>query len=125
MGEQSSERREFLRVHFNQPIEYQRVPKDLNGVQASSVNVSPSGIMFQTPQNPPDISSIVLMNLDYRTISICKEIEKRALILNNQIVGRVVRVEESPENSTAFDVGVCFLTQDQTSSKEVQDVISK
>ena len=64
------------------------------------------------------------MSLDIRTLKICQEIEKRAIILNDGLLGRVVRVEEDIKNTKVYDVGVCFLTQDQRNTREVQNILS-
>ncbi len=121
----SAERREFLRLNFKQPIEYKKIAANSGAGLAISKNISESGILFSTPTNPPDLSSIVLMDLDYRTVSICKEIEKRALIFNNSVVGRVVRVEENPEKNQTYDIGVCFVTQDQADTRDIQQALIK
>ena len=86
-------------------------------------NISQSGILFQTEQEPPQLSSIVWLNLDIRTLKICQEIESRALIFNNGILGKVVRVEEDLDAANAYDVGVCFLKKDQRGSAEVEELI--
>ena len=125
------ERREFFRVHFKQPLEFKSYSAQKSAIAAQapgqgvSQNISPSGILFRIENNPPELSSILWMNLDIRTLSICKEIERRALIHNDGLLGRVVRVEEDSEKENAYDIGVCFLTQDQQSSKEVEQILSQ
>ncbi len=128
------DRREFYRVPYKTPLKYRSygVPRFKptstepdSGPQAVAQNISQSGILFQTQDNPPAISSIVWMSMDFRTLSICKEIEGRALILKNGLLGKVVRVEEDSKNSNAYDVGVCFLTKNQKDAKEVQDILAE
>ena len=128
------ERREFFRINFTAPLNYKSystVPSGTSKTAASSAaraisqNISESGILFQTEKNPPQLSSILWMNLDFRTLSICKEIEKRALIFNNGVLGRVVRVEEDTRNSSRYDIGVCFLTQKQKNSQEVEQILAE
>ncbi len=121
----TEEKRDFFRINFNSPVEY----KSYTGsepVRASgrSQNISQSGILFQTETNPPALSSVVWMNLDIRTLRICQEIERRALIFNNGILGRVVRVEENPK-SDIYEVGVCFLTQAEKNTREVQGILEE
>ena len=128
----SPNRREFFRVDFTVPLEFKSylVPQAEKFGTVSELssgatqNLSQSGILFETTENPPQLSSILWMNLDIRTLNICREIETRALIFQNGLLGRVVRVEENPAKDHAFDVGVCFLTQDQTSSREVQVILA-
>ena len=120
-------RREFFRLKFSAPVRFKaynvghsnRSSSETAGV---SQNISQSGILFQTSENPPQLSSILWMDLDLRTVKICQEIEEHALILNNGLLGKVVRVEEGQKN---YDIGVCFLTQEQKDSSEVQQVLAE
>ncbi len=126
----SQERREFFRLTFKSPLEFRSyTPRTLEEaspvVKGISENISQSGVLFQVKNAPPDVSSILWMNLDIRTLKICKEIETRALIFNNGILGRVVRVEEDPKNLNVYNVGVCFITQGQRHLKEVEEILSK
>ena len=129
-----AEKRDFFRIAFNTPLEYKTYSVDKSSntasqtrtttVQAQSRNISQSGILFQTTKNPPQLSSFVWMNLDIRTLRICQEIEKKALVYNNGLLGKVVRVEEDDANNS-YDIGVCFLTVDQKDSQEVTRVLSE
>ena len=128
------ERREFYRINFTAPLNYKSYSAvrssssktaALSAATAISQNISESGILFQTESNPPQLSSILWMDLDFRTLSICKEIEKRALIFNNGVLGRVVRVEEDTRDSSRYDIGVCFLTQKQKNSQEVELILAE
>ena len=124
------ERREFFRLDYKSPLEFRSyspkaLEKTIPATKAVSENVSQSGVLFQIENTPPNVSSILWMNLDIRTLKICKEIEQRALIFNNGILGRVVRVEEDPKNLNVYNVGVCFLTQDLKSRKEIEQILSQ
>jgi len=116
----SQNRREFFRLKFSTPVRFKSSPKTSQETGVSQ-NISESGILFQTPENPPQLSSLLWMDLDLRTLKICQEIENRALILNNGVVGKVVRVEEGQRN---YDIGVCFLTQEEKDSSGVQELLS-
>jgi hypothetical protein len=123
------ERREFFRLKYEVPVEFKAYSNagSAKGPAANGVsqNISQSGILFQIDKEPPKISSILWMNLDIRTLKICQEIERRAIVLNNGVLGRVVRVEEDAQNNHVYDIGVCFLTQDQKNSREVQEILSE
>ena len=127
-SESSQERRDFFRLKFSNPVRFRAYnegsTRQLAG-EGQSEDISSAGILFQTNSRPPDLSSILWLNLDFRMLKICKEIDHRALIFNEGILGRVVRVEENPEDANAYNVGVCFLTQDQRESKTVQKVMSE
>ncbi len=124
------ERRDFFRIKFNTPLEFKAYSaeeiarKNQVSGKGLSQNISQSGILFQIEKNPPQLSSLVWMNLDIRTLRICQEIERRALIFNNGLLGRVVRVEED-QTGEAYDVGVCFLTKAQKDSREVKQILSE
>ncbi|MBI2095025.1 MAG: PilZ domain-containing protein [Candidatus Omnitrophica bacterium] len=125
MSEQKAihEKREFFRLSFTTPLEFKSY-KESNSKEGTAQNVSQSGILFSTQSNPPEISSLVWLDLDLRTLRICQEIEARALVVKNGLLGRVVRVEESPAQPDGFDVGVCFLTKTQGNSREVQTLLA-
>ena len=120
MGPQDVERREFFRLNFRTPLKYKAYSE--RPTSGTSQNVSQSGILFQTEQ-APKISSLVWLSLDMRTLKICQEIENRALILNNGLVGKVVRVEEDPHSNNAYDVGVCFLQKNEKEAAEVRQLL--
>ncbi len=124
-SERIIEKREFFRMDFNSGFQYQNCSPVDPKTSADTKNISQSGILFQTSTNPPAISSILWMNMDLRTLNICKEIENRALVFNNGVLGRVVRVEEDVRTGKHYDVGVCFLTRDQQNSREVQAILSQ
>lgn len=118
---EEKERREFFRLPVRTSLEFKAYGEKKS--HGTARNVSQSGILFQTDQEPPQLSSILWLNLDVRTLKICQEIESRALIHNNGILGKVVRVEEDADNGNAYDVGVCFLRKDQQASAEVQELL--
>lgn len=119
-NERIVEKREFFRLNYASGMHFKMFQPENREAVATSKNISQSGVLFQTQADPPPISTILWMDLDIRTLMICQEIESRALIFNNGILGKVVRVEENTRNGSAYDVGVCFLTRDQQGSREVQ-----
>ena len=133
MSQSEAEKREFFRLNFKTPIQFKSYEsKELRNsaklagpMEGSTRNISQNGVLFQTEDNPPQLSSIVWMSLDMRTLKICQEIEQKAIIFNNGVLGKVVRVEEDTNNRNTYDVGVCFLRKEQQASREVQDILSK
>ncbi len=131
----TQERRDFFRLKFNSPVQFraysERAAAHHSEGQAqlaetaAAKDISSAGILFRTNNQPPELSSILWLSLDYRMLKICQEIDQRALILNDGLLGRVVRVEEDPDDTNAYDVGVCFLTKDQKDSRAVQKVIAE
>ena len=121
------DRRQFFRLDLNTPVEYTNFTarsKNPNKLQGASKNISATGVMFQTEAKPPQVSSLLWMDMDVRTLQICQEIERRALTVRNGIFGRVVRVEEDV-TSHLYNVGVCFLTESDRSSTEAQNLIAE
>lgn len=121
------DRREFFRYRYEKPIHYSVVTssKDLNPIASSlikavSKNLSASGILFST-KDLPEISSILTLNLDYRTSHVCQEIEERALIVDNKLLGKVVRIEDADDGT--WDVGVAFIKKDDYVSKDLKGLI--
>lgn len=104
------ERREYIRYRYEKPIKYQILDAGKDGksglVNAVSKNLSASGILFSTTAMP-GISTLLLLDLDYKTANICQEIEEHALILNNKLFGKVVRIEETTSGS--YETGVAFV----------------
>src|SRR3989338_5479488 len=125
------ERREFFRLKFETPVQFKSYStvKNQKGnaplEKGLSQNISQSGILFQTNDTPPQLSSILWMRVDIRTLKICQEIERRAIIFKDGLLGRVVRVEEDAKQQNIYDVGVCFLTQDQRDLRKENQILTE
>lgn len=125
-GENYRERREFFRYSCQKPVQYKIISGADKSTPASkfidgvSKNLSASGMMF-TSRFIPDISSIVTLKLDYRTTNICYEIEENALVVDNVLVGKVVRIEDNDDGS--YNVGVAFLKRSGEVPNEVKSLI--
>ena len=121
-----SEKREFFRYRHEEPIHYNVLNASKDGgvvskmMDAISKNLSASGILFAT-KNPPAIPSILVLNLDYRTTRICQEIEGRALILNDKLLGKVVRIEDNEDG--LYNVGVAFVKKSDNLPKNIKDLV--
>ena len=126
MDHNDPEKRAFFRLNFKSPLQIKFYDSKAGSTlqDAESRNISQNGVLFQTGENPPRLSSLVWMTLDMRTLKICHEIESRALVLNNGVLGKVVRVEEDPDRDRTYDVGVCFLKKDQKESREVKSILN-
>ena len=119
------ERRGFVRYEHKTPIHYSLVTKPhekgivARAIQAISKNISASGLLFSTDKNHvPDLSSILILDLDYRTARVCGELEKHALIVNNKLLGKVVRVQRA--RNDAIDIGVAFITKSDDLSEDLR-----
>ncbi|MFH1996991.1 MAG: PilZ domain-containing protein [Candidatus Omnitrophota bacterium] len=114
MHDISVNRREFLRFDYNEPIKYNVISEvkeksfSTEIMRAITKNLSASGILFITNVGKqPNISSLLVLDLDYKTTNICREIEDSALVLGNKLIGKVVRIEDNEDGTCA--VGVAFI----------------
>ncbi len=120
------EKREFFRYKHEKPVYYRNVGvpsrggKAAKSLQAISKNLSATGLLFTT-ELVPELSSVVIIELDYRTSQICREIETKAMILDNKLVGKVVRIEEAGEG--LYDIGVAFIKKSESISPELKSMI--
>lgn len=120
------ERREFFRHKHETPVKYKTISlaKDKDGISglinAFSKNLSVSGMLFTTTSLPA-ISSIVILEIDIRTSQICQEIEERALIINDKLVAKVVRIEEDEDGK--YNVGVAFVRKSEKIPRNVLNLI--
>lgn len=122
-----NDRREFFRYKHETPINFKIVeqPPDRVAVPklvgAVTRNLSASGILF-TSKFVPQISSIIALDLDFRTTQICKEIEENALIVKDKIVGKVVRIEDNDDGE--YNVGVAFIKRSDSLPNEILNLVT-
>ena len=109
------ENREFFRYRHIKPAHFKEITPNDHAISdladALTKNLSASGMLF-TSKYPPRLSSIIILDIDYRTTMLCGEIEERALILNNRLLGKVVRIEDNDNGS--YDIGVAFVKKSDT-----------
>ena len=111
-------RRDYFRMDYRRPVKFRMIEEGEGSTRlGTTTNVSRTGILFSSAVLPK-IASILWMDMDLRTLKICKEIEKHAVVYQKGILGRVVRLEEDPLTDT-YNIGVCFVTQD-TSNQELK-----
>lgn len=112
--EMPGDRRDYLRLDFRQPLRFRLVPSPDKALhEVSGKNISVSGLLFKSRVAPP-LSSVLWMDVDTRTLRICREIDERVLVQDGGLIGRVVRVEENPGEAGTFSIGVCFLRKSGT-----------
>lgn len=110
------EQREYTRHKYHRPIRYSRIgePYDRNlhsaFTDAIAKNVSISGISFlNNLVKVPSKASLVALDIDYKTMAIRRKIEERSLIVEDKIIGKVVRVEDNKDGTCG--IGVAFVTR--------------
>lgn len=121
-----AERREFFRHPFDKQVRCKVIStsREKNPVSqaldAVAKNLSVTGVLFASTF-APELSSIVVLEMDYRTTRICQEIEESALIVKNRIIGKVVRIEDSGDG--VYGVGVAFIKKHSELPKSVEDLV--
>ncbi|MEA3489409.1 MAG: hypothetical protein U9R44_03580 [Candidatus Omnitrophota bacterium] len=127
MNADFEEKREFLRVDYEKPLNCKVLTGDKLAQKSdiSSRNISACGLLFRTSTefSIPALSSIVWLELDDRMMNICAEIEDDLIIHNSGIFGRVVRIAEG-EPGKSYDVGICFLRKKDMTEEEIKALIS-
>jgi hypothetical protein len=109
---QGIERRQAERVDYAVPLSYkvckeETISKLLEGYTS---NVSPQGLLCNIKDRVSQDSILWLM-FDRDTLDFCSQLEKRSLVYQRGIVGKVVRVQDG-QNGT-YDVGIRFITRDE------------
>ena len=112
------EKREYVRLEYSKPLAYKVCKQEtLTKIfEGYTVNVSQIGLLCNL-KDKVKIDDILWLSFDRNILIICKEVEKRSMIYQNGVIGKVVRVNNDPNGS--FDVGVKFLTREE---KELPDV---
>ena len=118
------DKREFFRYRHVEPAHFTEITRSDNTISdlASAItkNLSASGMLF-TSEYPPRLSSIIILEVDYRTSMLCEEIEERALMINNKLLGKVVRIEDNDNGS--YDIGIAFVKKSESLPDNVMTLI--
>ncbi len=106
------ERRKFIRLDYMSPVGFKvckkkTVSKLLEGYTA---DISSSGLLCKVKEKVK-INDILWLSFDRATLGICEELEKRAFVYQNGIIGKVVRVLAKSQNN--YDVGIQFITREE------------
>lgn len=113
-----NERREFSRINYAAPLACKVCKKETieKLFQGYTSNISPAGLLCNLREtvNPNDI---IWLSFDRGTLAICSELERRALIYQNGIIGKVIRVESKGHDN--YDVGIKFITRQEKISQGI------
>ncbi|KPK98416.1 MAG: hypothetical protein AMJ95_04050 [Omnitrophica WOR_2 bacterium SM23_72] len=106
------DRRKFLRLEFRTPLQFKVCKKETISMllEGYTSNISQNGLLCNMREKLKH-GDFVWLSFDRATLSICEELEKRALVYQNGIIGKVVRIARKARDS--FDVGVQFLTREE------------
>ena len=122
---ESDNNREFLRMDHETTLKFREAKTDklANRQEILTRNNSACGLLFRSEAIPPTLSSIIWVEMDPKMLGLCEEIESELLILNNGVLGRVVRIAEG-EPGVSYDVGVCFLRKKNMSPVEIESLLA-
>ncbi|MCX5708177.1 MAG: PilZ domain-containing protein [Candidatus Omnitrophica bacterium] len=117
------ERREFARLPFSKPLAYKVCKKETLSMllEGYTVNVSTAGLLC-TLKDKVNLEDILWLSFDKSILIICSEMEKKSLIYQNGVIGKVVRINQG-ENEN-YDVGVKFITRVEKEAQAVNSRIS-
>ena len=110
--ENITERRSFARIDHAAPLAYKVCNKETLSklLTGYTSNVSEAGMLCNI-REMVNTEDILWLSFDRSVLDICEELEKCALIYQNGIIGKVIRVE--PKGSDNFDVGIKFITREE------------
>jgi len=106
------ERRRFVRLDYVTPLAYkvckeETIHKLLEGYTS---DISPSGLLCTIKEKVKE-DDILWLSFDRDTLTICQDLEKRSLIYQNGVIGKVVRVKEKADNN--YEAGIQFITREE------------
>jgi hypothetical protein len=106
------ERRKFVRLDYVTPLAYKVCKQDTitKLLQGYTSNVSQAGLLCNM-QEKVKKDDILWLSFDRDTLTICESLEKRSLIYQSGIIGKVVRIE--PKENGNYSVGIKFVTREE------------
>lgn len=112
------ERRQFVRLEYVTPLAYKICNKETIArlLQGYVSNVSEAGLLCNITERV-DRDDILWLSFNRDTLGICQEMEKRSLIYQNGIIGKVVHVEQKEDNT--YNVGINFITREEQTVRQL------
>lgn len=107
-----SERREFARLIYVTPLMFKVCKKEVLDklLQGYTSDISEAGLLCNIRENVNN-DDILWLSFDRATLNICEELDRRSLIYQNGIIGKVVRIE--PQEDGTYNVGIQFVTREE------------
>jgi len=111
------ERREFARLPYSRPLAYKVCKQETLSklLQGYTVNVSQAGLLCNI-KDKVSLEDILWLSFDKSILIFCSEMERKSLIYQNGVIGKVARVAQN-ENQT-YDIGIKFITRVESESEE-------
>ncbi len=112
VSEGGPDRRKFMRLDYRAPLAYKVCSEETINklLQGYTADISQSGLLCNI-KDRVNQDDILWLSFDRSTLNIFEEIERRSLIYQNGIIGKVVRIEQ--RNDDTYNVGVQFITREE------------
>ncbi|MBP7215832.1 MAG: PilZ domain-containing protein [Candidatus Omnitrophica bacterium] len=109
---QGPERRKFIRLEYVTPVAYKVCKPEIIAklLEGYSSDISEAGLLCSL-KSKVQSGDILWLSFDRSTLLVCEELEKRSLIYQNGVIGKVMRLQE--KNDGTFDVGIQFITREE------------
>jgi len=106
------ERRKFVRLDYVAPLGYKICKKETLDkiLQGYTANISETGLLCNI-KDPVKKNDILWLSFDRGALGLCENMERKALIYQNGVIGKVARVEHKRDNT--YNVGVNFITKEE------------
>lgn len=107
-----TERRKFVRLDYITPLAFKICSKDTVSklLQGYTSNISEAGLLCKINQKV-NKDDILWLSFDRSVLTVCEEVEKKSLIYQNGVIGKVVRVEAKQKD--AYTIGIQFITREE------------
>jgi hypothetical protein len=117
------ERRRFIRLSYKTPLMYKVCKQSTISklMEGYIHNISQAGLMCNINGTIPKVGTLWL-KLDMGALSLCKEIEKSCVIIQQGILGEVAWLKKISKDS--YDVGVRFITREEKSGLSQQQLLA-
>jgi len=117
----TAERRAVVRITCKTQLSFKICKEETISkiMQGYTQNISPDGLRCTISENVP-VGCTLWLKLDRDALVMCEEIERRTVILQQGILGKVVWIEKTGDGK--YDVGLQFITREEKRSLGLQRV---
>lgn len=109
---EGQERREFARLEYISPLGYKVCKKKTVStlLKGYTANISQNGL-FCNIKGKVNKNDILWISFDKATLGICEQLDKRNMIYQNGVLGKVIRIERKRDKT--YNVGIQFITREE------------
>lgn len=113
-----AEHRSFVRLNYIKPLLLKLCKKKtvFNLLDGYTSNISKAGLLCSIKEKVR-INDILWLSFDRGTLNFCQELERKALVYQSGIMGKVVRVIHQGKND--YSVGIQFITREEKSHSNI------